>query len=175
MSARGPLYRFLTDDGLIADGTNQDMTGTTDKYYIGPPEGEYWVLHRAIVYIEDNGNMTVATYGTQSVLSSGCKFYTTSGGANGTVNVDLLGGLTLKNNGGWAGVCYDMDIKTALGGGNDICVARYTFGKSGVPLILSGATEDKIVFHVQDDLTSIIAHTIKIQGYDILSLSGVEH
>ena len=168
------IYRFLTNDGLVAGATNSDMTTTTDKYYAGPADGKYWVIHRGMLYIEDNGTSTPSTYGSATALTNGTKLYTTVGGVDGAENIDLFGGATMKANGNWGGICYDLTLTTGFGGGNDIIQSRYTYSKAGKPIILRGSRDEKIVMNIQDDLSALVVHTYMIQGYETNSLTGNE-
>lgn len=167
------VYRYLTDDGLAADGTNLEMIGAADKYYAGPADGKYWVLHRGILYIEDATTMTVSTYGGISALTNGVKLYTTTGGPDGTQAVDLTGGESIHNNGEWSGLCYDVQF-TSPGNGNDVLSARYTFSKAGRPLILNGNNSDKIVMQTQDSHTGLVSHRFLVQGYETDTITGAE-
>ena len=168
------IYRFLTDDGLVADGTNLEMNvGSADKFYAGPADGTYWVLHRALIYMEDAQTMTASTYGGVTELTNGTKFYTTTGGPDGTTVTDFTGGENVHNNGEWGALCYDVQF-TAPGNGNDILLCRYTFSKAGKPIILDGNNSDKIVVHIQDSLTGLLSHRVMIQGYETDTLTGAE-
>lgn len=163
------VFRYLTDDGLIATD-NYDMATTADKYYVGPDDGKYWELTRIIVYMEDDGTTAVSGYGSAAALTNGCKLYTTRGGVDGAETLDLTGGVNIKTNGNWDGLCYDMKIEEGHGAGNDIVLVRYTFAKSGRPPILRGSGDEKLVFQTQDSLATLVHHTIMLQGREVSSL-----
>lgn len=160
------IYRYLTNDGLLADGTNNNMATTADDYYIGPPDGKYWVLYRGILYMEDNTNMTVTGYGGASALTNGVNLIHKQGGPDGTNILRLNCNEPIHNNGEWGSLCYDISF-TSPGAGNNILLLRWTFARAGQPIILRGATNDKLVMEIQDDLSSLVIHRFFVQGYEV--------
>jgi len=163
------IMRFLTDDGLVGDGTNStiisDGSSTAVPYYTGPPSGKIWEVHRIIVYIEDAGNATSSTYGVLSGLTNGFDLEHRVGVA-GTVVQDLLDGTSVKNNGNWGRYAYDIFYQSA-GGGNSTISIRWTFSKTGVPLILRGHRSEKLVFTNNDALAGLVDHTVMLHAVEV--------
>lgn len=160
------VYRYLTDDGLVADGSNEKVISASgDLYYAGPAEGKYWHIERMLVYIEDGTAPKINEYGGATALTNGHKLNVLRGGASGAVITDLLGGITIKSNGDWGSLCYDLSLSNP-GSGNGVVLVRWTFGKSGSPLVLSGAREDKLVLQTQDALNALVDHRFMIQGVE---------
>lgn len=161
------VFRYLTDDGLVADGSNDDMVrASADKYYAGPEEGKVWDIHRLIFFCEDATAMQAATFGGITALTNGVIVRTTRGGPDGAELVDYTGGHAIKRNGDWAALCYDMNIYGSPGSGNDMMAVRWTFSKSGAPIKLVGAKNEKFVMHVQDATTGLVEMHAVIQGYE---------
>jgi hypothetical protein len=151
----------------VSDGSNLEMATTADKYYMGPPAGEIWAISRMIMFIEDSGHGDTSDYGAGSALTNGVQLYITRGGPDGTTILDLMDGGTVKTNGGWAALCFDLAI-TAPGAGNPGAIGiaiRYTFAKSGALVVLCGHRDEKIVMNIQDSLTGLVTQTAFIQGY----------
>lgn len=159
------IYRFLTDDGLVGDGTNQNITGAADVHWCGPPDGETWDIHRVIVNIRDVGTVNADTFGALTELTNGCKFEVRRGEAQVKM-LDLLDGQTIKNNGDWAHVCYDLDISAAAAGAKQVTV-RWTFSKGGQPVRLVGGLQERLVFETQDDTTGLVEFSIMAQGVKV--------
>lgn len=157
------VYRYLTDDGLVGDGSNHDITGAADIHWTGPPAGEVWEIYRIIINIRDAGTVNADTFGALSALTNGCKLDVKRGGSSGTSTLDLLDGSTIKNNGDLARHCYDMDISTATAGDKAV-TARWTFAKSGEPLKLVGNLNEVLVIQTQDATTNLTEFTVQAQG-----------
>jgi len=118
----------------------------------------FLVLSRLLVHIEDNGAITADDYGALATLSSGLRIQKTIGGI--TYNLD--GGLPITGNTHWARLAFDMK-EHVFGSGNNFVTARWTFGATGIPMILQGA--DVLFVTVNDDLTTLVEHTMLVQGY----------
>jgi hypothetical protein len=161
-----PIFQYLTDDGLVADGTNQQMAvdGTTPvRFYAGPAAGEYWHVERLLLYIEDGTAPKITEYGAATALTNGVRLYVTRGGPTGIEIVDLMGGFVAKSNADWKSFCYDVDLSNP-GSGNGVVAGRWTLSKAGAPVVLDGSRDDKIVALVQDNLTALVDHRIFLQG-----------
>ena len=157
------IYRFLTDDGLVGDGSNYNLTGAADVHWIQPPSDEDWAIERIIINIRDSGTVNADTFGALTALTNGCKVQVRDGAAGTVVKQDLLDGKTIKNNGDFAAFCYDMTISTATAGDKAVSV-RWTFAKSGEPVILRGGRGERLVFETQDDTTGLVEFTVMAQG-----------
>lgn len=157
------LFRYLTDDGLVGDGSNQDISGAADVHWIAPAADEIWDIARVIINIRDAGSVNADTFGALTALTNGCLFQVKSGATGAVVDLDLLDGTTIKNNGDLARHCYDMDIATATAGDKAV-TARWTFEKNGKPLTLNGGRGERLVFTTQDVTTDLTEFTIMAQG-----------
>ena len=152
----------------VGDGSGiTDMTRSTSTIYkCVPPSGTRYVLARMNVYVEDgvNEKFSAALYGaTQAIDSTGIVMTVeNAGGIIHTVNPDPITKI-----GQWdlnAGV--DMFFTDFPSGGSDYCAVRYTFAKH-VPggLLIDGTLGEFFKFHVQGDLSDLVDHRVKMQGY----------
>ena len=159
------VMKYLTDDGLAPDGTNESMVvSTATDFYRGPAEGKVWYIERALFYIED-ATATLSTYGGISALTNGCGFKVRSGGVNGQEELDLLDGHPIKKNGDFGAVCYDVAIN-GPGSGNNMVLVRWTFGKAGAPLKLQGAKNQVLVWEINDSMTGLVEAHVVILGLE---------
>ena len=169
MAAGTPIYRHLTDDGLVADGSNNNanVNGvvTAVPHYAGPADGKIWRLERMLVTIEDAGSLAAGTYGAISALANGCTLKVMRNSPTGTEVLDLMDSAAATVNSDWGTFCYDIAFHT-FGAGNNFLLSRWTFAKSGAPLFLNGANSDTLVLLVQDDLTGLVGHKFFIQGVE---------
>lgn len=118
-------------------------------------------ISRMIIYIEDAGTINFNTYGGLSELTNGVRVYYKQQ-PNGKTNY-LDAGYSIKTNGNWAKMCYDIEIK-AIGSGNSEFSARWTFAASGTTIYLNVGGE--IGVELNDNLTGLIEHKIIVQGFD---------
>jgi hypothetical protein len=164
-----PIYRHLTDDGLVADGSNQsaNVNGvvTAVPFYAGPADGKVWRIHRMVVVVEDDATFTAVKYGGVATLANGITVKKMKNGPTGTEVLDLLDNTTISGLIGWGHYCYDVQEHT-FGSGSNFALVRWTFAKSGEPLLLNGANGDVLVVQINDDLSTLVDHTFMIQGVE---------
>lgn len=145
---------------------NVDGSSTPVLFKVGAPEGTTLHIHRMIVGIRDDGTFSAEKYGViANGLTNGLEIglYNESG----TQLQDLTGGINVKNNAGWGRLCYDVDVKT-WGNGDQFLLARWTFTKSGLAITINHgleATDRYLGVVVNDNLTSLVAHTFTAEGY----------
>ena len=154
------IYRFLTSDGAVGTTSNYDLAGAADIHWTGPPAGETWEIHRIIINVEDTGTVNTGTFGALTALTNGCKVDVVRGS---TSVLDLLDGITIKNNGDWSHLCYDLTIGDNAAGTKQV-TARWTFAKAGEPLKLVGNLDEKLQVQTQDDTTGLVHFTVMAQG-----------
>ena len=159
------LFRFLTSDGLAGTGSNEDITGAADVHWTGPPDGEIWDIHRIIINVKDTGTVNADTFGALTALTNGCKLELRRGEAQVKM-LDFLDGTTIKNNGDWAHMCYDLNISAAAAGAKQV-TCRWTFSKGGQPVRLVGGLQERLVFETQDDTTGLVEFSIMAQGVKV--------
>ncbi len=168
MIVQEAVYRHLTDNGLIADGTNQigAVNGSVTPVALwGGPLKKKWAIHRLIVVLEDNAVLNADNYGGLSALTNGLQVRMIAGDeVTGEIALDLLGGSTIKNHVDWAAHAYDLQ-EHVFGSGNNFVAVRWTFSHGGRPLLLDSFQNDKLVVTINDDLSSLVLHEFIIQGH----------
>ena len=154
------VYRYLTDDGLVADATNWDMAvdGTTPVPYYYTATAPT-AINRIIFHVVDDGTWTEEKFGSLAALTNGMDLVVER---NGSTVLDLFGGVMVKNNASWARSNHDRRILT-VGSGDTMLTCRYTFGKSGQPILLRD--NDSIKMTVSDNLSTLVEMSAMIQGY----------
>ena len=152
------IYRYLDTDGDGTGTKNANVDGSDPAVEFKITATEAISLHRMMVKVEDGGSLSAGTYGALAALSTGVTVKFTDAGGDIT---DLTDGLPIKTNAAWGQLCYDVVFHT-FGAGNNFLLVRWTFSKSGKPLILE--TGDKLSVFVNDDLTGLVSHHFQVQG-----------
>lgn len=159
-SPKNKIFTFLD--------TNGDGTGTinaTGNYAAGVENfyfesTGYAEIHRMLVHIVDTTGMSVEKYGNiNGGLTNGIRLITAD--ADLVQTCELTAQIPVKNNGEWAGMCYDANLLT-WGAGNQQLAVRWTFTRSGAPIKLGPGESLRIVLN--DDLTGLVEHHFMIQG-----------
>lgn len=163
----------ITPDLMIYQclDTNGDGTGTTaatgdyslaaEEFYITPGAAKAYSIARMIISLGDTATMQAQEYGNLgAALTNGITVKVDDGA--GTELKDLTGGLAVQTNADWGRLCYDVDIKN-WGAGNELLVARWTFERSGKPLLLE--PNHRLVVNLNDSFTGLLSHTFFVQGF----------
>ena len=155
------VFRYLDTNG---DGTgDKEMVG---NYALSPEEfsigcvGRIHVIHRIMVHYTDIGNILSNTYGCGITLTNGIEIECRDN--DDSVLIDLLDGIPITDNDGWLHICYDFHALATLGNTKSFA-ARWTFAKSGSPLVLHSG--QKLVARLNDDFTGLLEHSMFVQGY----------
>lgn len=164
-----PLVQHLTVDGLYSG--SEDMTVDGDdpsvEFWIQPPAGWLFFLHRMIVHIKDERTgFTSDVYGSEaSALTNGLTLqYKDDNQVWCHFGTDVE---TITTNGSWTHLMYDLRIDVAAVGTptNTILTGRFSFTKFGPPLVLDGNGDNqRLSCFVNDDLTGIVHHQIMVEG-----------
>lgn len=157
-----PIYKFLTQLG----SDNIQQTGSGEFFfYFRPTHGKRAYIERLIVHLEDTGSIDADGFGNGAALNRGLKIgvQRPSFGSDNW-DFDLLDGQTIKTNGQWGGVCFDVDVR-GWGTGDEVLAVRWTFGRSGQPLELDGGNDECVVVWFDEDLSGLNEHTMMVQGY----------
>lgn len=161
---RTGIYRFLDVNG---DGTGTkealgDYSGMAQEiFYIQPPVNTTFVLSRMIVQIEDNGGFDSGLYGNSITLTNGIVVRVSDDMSVLTALTDTIPILT---NSDWAAYCYDVAL-SEYGTGNNYAHVRWTFARSGQPLILRGNYNERLEVVLNDDFSDLVGHRFQVQGY----------
>jgi hypothetical protein len=163
LQKKRPLFRFLDTlgNGLGVKDATGNYASTDTSFYIQTTDpGERYIIHRCMSYIEDSGGSpSLATYGGLTALTDGilCRVVYRDGSIH-----DLTDGMAIQSNSEWARVCYDLTVAT-FPAGNNYAHARWTFTRSGWPIVLNPF--DRLEFVMRDNLTAYVQHSFLIQGY----------
>lgn len=151
------LYKWLREGANIKANVDGSSVAKVYKYTVGA--GDTLELERMIVFIKDTGTFDADLYGNGAVLTNGILVKVVY--ADGSDDLDLLDGLPIKTNGEWQGLCHDFN-HNKIGTGDEVASVRWTFAKSGAPLVLE--TGDSFQVTIQDNLTVLTDHRFQIQG-----------
>jgi len=158
-----PYFQFLSTDGTPSGTTNAiGNYADTDTPFFVTPQTVYqrYVLNRVMIYIEDDAvSINLSTYGGATALTDGIVPRVVY--RDGSI-YDLSCSLFPKSNSDWARICYDVNIST-FPAGNNYVNARWTWGRSGHPLVLNYG--DRVEFVMRDDLSDLLIHSFLVHGY----------
>ena len=160
---RNAIYRSLDTNG---DGTGtKNAVGDYSVAGLGATEfffqPEYPAhIERIMISMEDTSGMSASDYGN---IAGGLTNGWTLKVFDGEVEVlDFNEGIAVTSNAEIGFTSYDVDVKT-WSTGNEILVSRFTFGRAGQALYLP--QDHKLSVTFSDDLSGLIQHYFKIQGY----------
>lgn len=156
------LSRFAdkTGDGSGGKNANENYSGAPQIFRVQAQPGEVIELQRMIVSVQDSGLNSYDLYTASAALTNGIAVYVTD--IKGTTVYDLTDpDVRVKTLGGWAHYCYDSQILGATSG-DDHYVARWTFARSGVPVVLYPGWSLCIL--CEDAMQALTEHRFLIQG-----------
>jgi len=147
--------------------TNGDKTGTnnaignysefSEEFFIQPPAGAVWAIERLIISI--HGACGRPGYGSELPLANGITMKTTT--STGDTLLNLTNGVPIKDEMAWGALCFDVSHKNT---GEDLTwvFARWTFGKSGLPIVLRD--QERLVVTLSDNMSHLTEHRFQAQG-----------
>ena len=174
----GTVYRIAVDANITKNTTNPKVGkfisapvlngGSPDMnvngsitpmiFSLTPPINKKWVIHRLLLLIEDNA-MSWNKFGGISPLTNGVKIDYD----DNAIQTDISH-TNIKKNRDFVIESYDTNIKSES---TDLLSMRWTFKKSGTPLVMLGSTNDEFRFTINDNLTGLIYFHAIIQGYEV--------
>jgi len=148
----------LAETTITGVGTLDDPV----EFSIEPPIESKWDLTRSMhVMILDSG-ADDGKFGNIAKLTNGIYFGFVS-------DIEQAFLVNIKDNSDYRSTCYDVQYTTRSGGGGDFgMAARKTFGgldKYGVVIRLDGASNDRFIVRIQDDLSDLVQFKIKLMGH----------
>jgi len=163
-------FQLATTHALAVAGTpiasvgDADSSGawstTLQAQYIGFTATQDTVINRLLVHIEDTTGFTNVKYGNTTALTNGIVVDVAT--SADVAITTLTDGIPVTNNGLWSMHCYDAQL-VDWGSGNQMLAVRWTFGKSGKPLLLTKG--EKFRVYLNDDMLALVAQYFTIQGY----------
>jgi hypothetical protein len=153
--------------------TNGDGTGTTNaigdyttpiELKVTPATRQGLEIHRMIVGVEDSASsMSPGEYGgLGAALSNGIVVSV----KNSSGTLYTLTAFPITTNLEWAQHCHDLQQHT-WGTGNDGYSVRWTFSKSGYPVVIADNDDTWLSIDLSDNFTGLITHRFIVQGYEI--------
>ena len=133
-------------------------------FTIQPPAGEDWSIARVLIGMEARGELDSGGYGDGRALKNGVMMSYTMNGKQ----VDLFP-FRVRRNAQYGLICFDVkDLQFGAGiDNNSVLPARYSFFRSGQPIILKSETGDRIDVHLEDDLRGLVEHRFLFHGYKL--------
>lgn len=164
MATRKHINLLLSSNGDGTGTTNAigDYSSTPLSLRYRPTNAtEEFIIHRMIISVEDAGNFDADQYGNGITLTNGLRIYVKNS------SDDILEEITsfpILSSGDLAAHCHDVTL-FSFGIGNNILTARWTFQKSGIPIVLRGTESEYLEVYLNDDFTGLIKHRFVIQGH----------
>lgn len=157
------ILRYLDTAG---DGSGTKIAignyATATQFFIAPPAGEIYNIHRLLIHLEDS-MIDADAYGATAAgaLSNGVIVQMRRGDTE--VLEDFTDGVPIKTSAQWARIMFDAESKD-WGSGDVFMTARLSFNKFGGPLKLYGDKGDRLTVILEDDMRHLIDHTFMAQG-----------
>lgn len=162
---KNSLYQFLSlDSSGVSNSMNVNGSVTPQLFKYQVPPGKKAWLTRLIIHYTDNGVFSGAEYGAGSALSNGIEIFTA---AESTPTTPILNftPLPVIANADWGRYCYDISYLSWSDVNNRSLQGRWTFGRAGNIPVIDGDNLEFLGTYVRDDLSSLIDHTLMLQGY----------
>lgn len=134
-------------------------SGNSKEFTAGPPSGKKWYVARMILTMEDENINHTKFGGLALPLDNGIDIKITENGDERTIASGLI-----KTNHEFYQLCYDVTIKSAT---TDILAMRWTFTKAGTFLRFKNSLNDNFSITINDDISSINAFQVVLQGYEV--------
>ena len=151
---------------LDVNGDGSGEKNAIGNYSQMPAEFQYRQLScgethiaRLIISLSDQGTLDAGQYGNGIQLRAGIRLVKKD--ARGKIVQDLTDGQPVKTNGDWAHFCYDVRPLN-FGSGVTHLSARWTFAKSGEPLVVKQG--ESLCVLLADDFSGLVSHRFLAQG-----------
>jgi hypothetical protein len=156
----------------IGNYTNGGVTplGATE-FKLTAQSNEHISIERMIVSIVDGAITNADAYAGAGVLSNGIKLYVTD--SLGATQYNLTDpDIPVTTVGDWAHYCHDLTIWAGLAGGDDHATVRWTFARSGKPVVLLPGWSINVL--CQDSFATLTKHRFLLQGYWLQPTIGAD-
>lgn len=160
LSEQGFVLRNLTTNGLISGDENANVDGslTSVKFYTQPLNGQFFSLRRAAVHVSDSSSIKLDDYGSiVGPLANGVLFYILINGQETILGPGFKSNRQLS----------DLGPVITRQSYNSVSTTIYEFNitditRKGVELV--GSRGDQFGIIIQDNLSSLVAHTVSVKG-----------
>ncbi len=150
-------------DGSGTFNANGNYLVEAEDFKIVPGAGEIFAIHRCIITIQDVGTFEAVNYGAKS-LSAPLVNGIVMDVRNAAGQLYPLTAAPILTNYGWSYHCFDY-VKREFPNNYGAMTMRWTFAKSGRPVILKGDDGEYLRAEMNDDLTFLTGHFFLVQGY----------
>jgi hypothetical protein len=157
------LFQYLDKNGDESGDIEAigNYSSTADDFFIQPPNGKVYQIHRLIVSIQSSSVIAALKYGSLAALANGIKIYTTKGP---DAVEKLINKAPIKTHDDWGGICHDsIALNYGSVAGKSVSV-RWSFFKSGTSIWLNGDLNHKLILRLNDNFTGLSAHRFYAQG-----------
>lgn len=152
------VFKYFRN-GSVVNANGNYVVDT--EFSVAPDSHESFSIARMLVQVRDTGSFDAENYGNGIDLTGGgikvCIMR-----KNSIVN-DLTDGLRVQTNSDWGRVCYDTDVLT-WGTGDELLVVRWTFEKSGAPILLRGSHSERLSAFFLGDFSDLVSQFLMAQG-----------
>ena len=110
--------------------------------------------------VEDGGSIDSGSYGNGIALTNGIRVYLKN--SSDEVMQEFTA-FPIKTNAHWAAHCHDLTVHD-FGTGNGLESIRWTFSKSGQPIIVKFDQGEYFEVYLNDNFSGLVNHTFIVQG-----------
>jgi hypothetical protein len=163
------LNGFLTDDGTPTGSNDMTVDGSVNSvdFYIKPPSIDKDLYISSLVFTLGGNTATLAKFANISSLSNGCDLLYVNDTGERSIRESIKTNFEI---GQMCGGGYQLNLFNNVSGNNDGFVMRYDFKEQNgynTGLILTAATNQKLVLRVKDDLSGAATFDIYYSGFEI--------
>jgi len=161
MARKDEIFRLLDTVGDGSGTTNAigNYTATAQSFRITDTTG-WGEIERIIVSYQDAGAFDIEKYGNGIGLTNGVRVFLKN--ASNEV-IQEYTAFPILSNGDWASHCYDWAYFQE-GTGDNVAVIRWTFSKSGQPVLVKFDQDEYLEVLLNDDFSGLIKHRFFVQG-----------
>jgi len=139
-------------------------------YYITPPAGQVWEIHRMIATIYDTKGLEAEKYTAAAALAQPLNLYLSKYNSEGTLVETLLTAEGITQLHQWAHYCHDVTLQGWTNATNEAVTVRWTFAKAGAPYILHAGEKLIVRFTAGATCAALLAHHFAFQGVNLAQL-----
>lgn len=164
---RGFILRSATDNGIVGGDDKANVNGSIIpvKFWVQPEINEIFELVFASIEISDSGNPGLDDYGSiVGPLTNGIQFFVEVNGFEVTFGEPIKSNRELVNLG-------PISQQLSFSGSTKITTHSFNIldhAPQTAAVKLNGSTNDKFGFIVQDNLLSLLEHTLTIKGSSLI-------
>ena len=161
MVRKDGIFRLLDTVGDGSGTTNAigDYSAVATSFKITDTSG-WGSIERIMISYRDTGSFDTELYGNGIALTNGLKVFLKD--TNDAV-IQEYTAFPIKTNGDWASHCYDWAYFDT-GTGDNYASIRWTFAKSGQPVIVKFDQGEYLEVLLNDSFINLVEHKFIVQG-----------